>query len=394
MGTGGNKMVCSDKMCQQNNVKGYRVVYLSNVPAPYTVDFYNELGKYVDLTVLFERETATNRNAEWFTGKVRYFRQIFLKGIKSKTENAFCPSVTKYLQDKNTVYIVGDYSSPTGMLAILYLKYRRVPFMIHADGGAIKNEATIKKKIKQFFLSSGSAFFSPGKQTDDYFLYYGRKDVPIYRYPFTSIREADVCQSVLTREDKLKKRQKIGLYDESLVALFVGSISHGKGIDILIKAANMVVNTCTIHVVGGMPTKEIQEQIDREHTYNVIFHEFVKPNEVFEYMRCADMFVLPTRHDVWGLVINEAMSQGLPVITTDQCVAGVEMIKDGLNGFVIPSEDPNALAERINYFVNFPEEMYRMGIQSLIVAKEYTIEKMVTVYAQHIADFAARNERY
>lgn len=53
----------------------------------------------------------------------------------------------------------------------------------------------------------------------------------------------------------------------------------------------------------------------------------------------ADIFVHPTREDIWGLVVNEAMAKGLPVITTDRCVAGLELIKNESVGRIVPVEN-------------------------------------------------------
>ena len=63
---------------------------------------------------------------------------------------------------------------------------------------------------------------------------------------------------------------------------------------------------------------------------------------------CADIFVHPTETDVWGLVINEAMAHGLPIITTDGCVAGLELVKNNDNGFIIPVNNIDIIITRKN----------------------------------------------
>ena len=72
---------------------------------------------------------------------------------------------------------------------------------------------------------------------------------------------------------------------------------------------------------------------------NVHFIDFKNKDTLKEYYHVADVFVLPTREDIWGLVINEALAYGLPVITTDKCMAGLEMIENGKNGYIIPVND-------------------------------------------------------
>lgn len=59
-----------------------RVLFLTNIPSPYRIDFFNELGKLCELTVLFEREDATNREANWLKNEIQYFKGVFLSGKK------------------------------------------------------------------------------------------------------------------------------------------------------------------------------------------------------------------------------------------------------------------------------------------------------------------------
>ena len=92
----------------------------------------------------------------------------------------------------------------------------------------------------------------------------------------------------------------------------------------------------------------------------------------------ADLFCLPTREDIWGLVVNEAMAFGLPVVTTEQCVAGLELVENGINGYLVPIEDPDALSESLNKVLS--SDMEAMGRASLQKIQGYTIEKMAEAH--------------
>src|SRR5699024_5061815 len=98
--------------------------------------------------------------------------------------------------------------------------------------------------------------------------------------------------------------------------------------------------------------------------------------ELNEYYKASDLFVLPTREDIWGLVINEAMANGLPVITTTSCVAGIEMIEEGINGYLVPKDDVEEIIENVNKILNSDTLKQNMSLNSLEKAKEYTIENM------------------
>jgi glycosyltransferase involved in cell wall biosynthesis len=99
-------------------------------------------------------------------------------------------------------------------------------------------------------------------------------------------------------------------------------------------------------------------------------------------MKASDLFVLPTREDIWGLVINEAMTQGLPVITTDNCMAGLEMIKD--KNCIVPVGNSVKLSESINYLLSDPEQLKKIGENNLNTIKEYSIEKMAFAHFNHL----------
>jgi glycosyltransferase involved in cell wall biosynthesis len=95
----------------------------------------------------------------------------------------------------------------------------------------------------------------------------------------------------------------------------------------------------------------------------------------------ADLFVLPTRFDIWGLVINEAMACGLPIVTTDQCLAGVELV-NAENGRIVPIDDVGALEAACIEFIDNPTVTERATQSSLETIKDHTIENMAAVHAE------------
>ena len=75
-----------------------KVLYITNIPSPYKVDYYNELGKYCELTALFEAETSTERSEEWKKYRFETFDGIILKGKRVSVDTAFCPEIVIFLQ--------------------------------------------------------------------------------------------------------------------------------------------------------------------------------------------------------------------------------------------------------------------------------------------------------
>lgn len=352
-----------------------KVLYLTNIPSPYRVDFFNELGKLCDLTVLFEKRQANGRDRTWANYEHDFFKAVELEGFTTGSDNALCISVVKYIKrNQYDVVIVGGYSTPTAMLSILIMKLKTIPFFLNADGGMIKKENIIMKQIKKFFISNAIGYLSTGEKTDEYLIYYGATEKNIYHYPFTSVNKKSILERVPTEEEKIKIKEKLKIQEENVI-VSVGRFVHGKGFDILIKAMKEVQNA-VLYIVGGEPVEEYKDLIRKYQLTNVKFLPFMSLVELLEYYRMADLFVLATRRDAWGLVINEAMSQGLPIITTNQCVAGIELIRDGENGFIVPVEDCEQLSSRINEIVENKALRDSMAENSLKTIREYSIEEM------------------
>jgi len=359
-----------------------RLLFLTNIPSPYRVKFFEELGKSYDVTALFHDDCRnhTGRTNNWFgTGDGSFHQVQLTKQILSRGEDSLCLDVIDWLKKPFDEIIICGYSSPTVMLAIAYLRMKRIPFWMEVDGGLIREDSSLKYHLKKFLVSSAAGWFSSGKKTTEYLLHYGAEEEHIHCYPFSSLQKSDILECAVTAEEKAALRKKLGI-EEKNVVLSIGQFIHRKGFDILLQAAESLDRDIGVYIVGGQPTEEYL-QMQREYSLeNVHFVGFLKKEALAEYYRAADVFVLPTREDIWGLVINEAMAYGLPVITTDRCVAGLELVEDGVNGYIVPTENTHALTEAIQKV--FTADAHRMGTASLERIQPYTIENMAKTHAE------------
>ena len=365
-----------------------KILFLSNIPSPYRVDFFNELGKLCDLTVCFEGESATNRNSQWKNDGERNYKEICLNGIRTASDKFFSLKVLKILNQKWDHIILGGYATPTLMLAILYLKARKKPFILEADGGRISSESQYKYKFKKFFISSASAWMSTGKTTTDYFIHYGAKKESCFVYPFTSLWQKDLDKAESLRRTVSKKeiRKKLGMSEEKIV-LSVGRFTYdrgyGKGYDFIMNAAEKTKDKdIGYYIVGDEPTEEFVKWKEEKELEHIHFVGFKKKDELADYYIAADLFVLMTRGDIWGLVINEAMSYGLPIISTTTCVAACELITDGESGYIIDLDEAKQLEEYVRRLLQDEETHARFAEASLEEIKKYTIEKMAQAHVK------------
>lgn len=356
-----------------------RVLFLTNIPSPYRVDFFNEFGKYCDLTVTFEGVKATDRNDKWKGEKAKNYKPVFLKGIRTGSDNFFCPEIIKVLKQKWDRIIVGVYSSPTSMLAIEYMKFKKIPFYLQSDGGFIKDDSLIKFWIKKHFISSANYWLTTGEIPVNYLVHYGAQKDKCYIFPFTSIRQRDIDNAMLVEQSgKEYLRKKLSMAEKKIV-ITVGRFSYqngyGKGYDTLMKAAEIFSDDIGVYIIGDKPTQEFVEWKENKSLNHVYFVGFKSKEELKEYYAAADLFVLMTREDVWELVVNEAMTFGLPIITTDKCVAGIELVQNGKNGFIIPVDDVKSLVDKTNYILK-NDRSSEFGVLSRKIIQDYTIETM------------------
>ena len=354
---------CMDHSC--------RILFLSNIPSPYRVIFFNDLGKQCNLTVTFEGKAATDRNKRWKYEKIENFEAVFLRGIRTGTDHFFCPSVLNILKQKWDMIVVGDYYTPTSMLAIEYMRFAKIRYCIEADGGLVKNDKKIIYNIKKYFLSRASGWFSSGEAATRYLVYYGAQVHRCYRFHFTSLRREDMAGPG-TQDEKAEMKIRKGIHEKRVV-LTVAQMIYRKGIDVLIAAAKLSDPGIGFYIAGGSPSKEMKKSV--QNISNIHFVGFKTKMELDDYYRAADIFVLPTREDIWGLVINEAMAYGLPVVTTDRCVAGLELVKDGKNGRIVPAGNVKKLAEALKEALK-EENREAWGKNSWNYIQKFTIEEM------------------
>lgn len=172
------------------------------------------------------------------------------------------------------------------------------------------------------------------------------------------------------------------------IAITVGQFIHRKGFDVLLNAWAKCDKEYELYIIGAEPTKEYLNIKEKLHLENVHFEGFKRKEELRCYYQAADLFVFPTREDIWGLVVNEAMANGLPVITTDKCVAGLELIKDGENGYIVPTENSEMLASKINELMRNDSLRLSMAMNGLQKIRRYTVENMANVHASILKEYS------
>ena len=291
---------------------------------------------------------------------------------------AFAPEIIKYLKKDYDVIVVTDYASLTGMLAIFYMRYHQIPFVLEGDGAYRGSGQGYKEKLKKKLIKSAKYCLATSEEHKLFYMFYGAKEDRIFKYPFTSIHEKEVLEMPPTKEQKIYLRQEKNIAEKYII-LSVGQFIYRKGYDVLLNAANKLDRNIGIYIIGGKPTEEYKRQVKQYELVNVHFLDFMSSEELKSFYQLADLFVLPTREDIWGLVINEALANGLPVITTNGCIAGSELITNEC-GKIVEKENVDQLASSIEELLRSTAWRKLAELTCLKKIKYYTIENMCAVH--------------
>ena len=365
-----------------DDAKKPRILFLANVPSPYRVAFFDVLSRQCDLTVLYQLHASAERDKQWTAAQQGQYRTVFLKGKSTDVDKALCPGVLSLLKPGYDAILICGNSSPTELLAISWCKLRRLPYCLEGDGAFAKSGGGLKEWVKSQSIRGASLYLSTCQELDRYYLHYGARPEDLRRYHFSSLHETDILPSPVPLDAKQGLRKKLGIPAEKML-LSVGQFIPRKGFDVLLEAVNTLDKHIGVYIVGGEPTEEYLTYARENDLTNVHFVGFKTKEALEEYYLAADLFVLPTREDIWGLVVAEAMSFGLGVITTNRCNAGLELIENGRSGYLVPVEDVHALRGAITDAI---VHSAALGAAALEAVRPYTIEAMAADHLRILAD--------
>lgn len=176
-----------------------------------------------------------------------------------------------------------------------------------------------------------------------------------------------------------QKKEYQPLVNRKLKVLFVGGLSQRKGLSYLFDAVEGMQNKVELTIVGhkAVPDCTILNTVLEKHKWiPSLSHE-----GVLACMREHDVLIFPSLFEGFGLVITEAMSQGVPVITTDR-TAGPDIIQDGVDGWIVPASSSKAIKEVLTAILETPEIVEQFGI----AAQQKAQTRPWSVYGQEMAE--------
>lgn len=356
-----------------------KILWLFNHPAPYKVDFFNELGKSVDLTVLFERSSEGDRNRLFYHSKASNFRSITLKSMTFGPYNNLAFGWKKYLKDNYDVIVINGWSTFTEMSAIRYLKKRHIPYVFAINGGVIRpNESKSKRHLKISMISGAAYYLCPDEESEKYLLEYGAKKEAIRLFPYSTVYEKELVKAPLNAIEKASLKEELGLPNQDIYVSVGAYIERKNNLFLLNEIWPRVSKDKELYLIGDGPLEnKYKEAIKRNGLNNAHLLPFQNKEMVLKYLAISELSLFLTKEDIYGHVLNESFSQGTPALASDHANSAHRLIKHKENGYRFSLHDTDGIVEAIETPVN--ETMRQAALET---AKENTIETMASVHLE------------
>lgn len=174
-------------------------------------------------------------------------------------------------------------------------------------------------------------------------------------------------------------KKDLGLDEMKRYIIGVGMLVKRKGFDVYIKALARMDDSVEGIIVGDGPELDYLKSLSKELgiSSRVRFVGYVSQEKKFQYLSNADVFVLSSVHEGFGIVLQEAMQVGLPIVATNNGGQG-DFIIDGVNGFLVPVSDDKMLAERVDQILSSKEAVDRMRSHNLSAVQKFGINVIIT----------------
>lgn len=317
----------------------YDYLIVTHIPAFYKVNLYNELSKRLKIFVIFISSDTSEKRSNNFSSldNVLFDYEVLCQG------NFQTRKILKNILDLQAMLgrlkfkkiLVSGWDLP---------EFWYIVFTIKKSKNCLALESTIfessykglKGFIKKLFLSRISTVFASGS------LHYDL----LKALNFHGDIKITNGVGIINKPEFIKTQKKF-----SGKFLYIGRIIDIKNLKFLVEIFNDIPKF-TLTIIGVGEQEKFLHSISSS---NIIFKGAVENKLISDEFTQNDVFILPSLIEPWGLVVDEALYFGLPVLISDRC-GSAELIKNGINGFTFDPTDKNALMQIIK---NFNDELFQ-----------------------------------
>jgi glycosyltransferase involved in cell wall biosynthesis len=278
------------------------------------------------------------------------------------------------------------YSTANSLRVIASAAMLGIPVLLRAESTLHDRGRSLPKLLaKQCFFGmlrpQISAVLAIGEANTRYWRHYFGDDVPIFRMPYAVDNDFFQRCAAEAATGREALRAEVGLEPGRPVLLFASKLQERKRCtDLLAALGSLRASRPYLLIVGdGEERQKLEQQAnsDPELRSRVRFLGFRNQTELPRYFDLCDAFVLPSRHEPWGLVVNEAMNSGRAVIVSDDVGCQQDLVREGETGAIFPAADVAGLAAAIERVLATPETAIRMGARARAHIAQYSFDQDV-----------------
>jgi glycosyltransferase involved in cell wall biosynthesis len=367
----------------------YRVAYLVTHPIQYQAPLLRLIANQpdIDLTVFFASDISLRsfsdpgfgRSVEWDISLIDGYRHEFLPALGRKdivtATRPFSYGFAKRLRKSrfDALWVHG-YARPSNLLAIAIAKVSGLKVFVRDEANQFSaSRSPVRKILKSIFFRLLSrwvdGFLAIGSMNRDYYLKNGIKPGRIFMMPYAVDNDffADRALQALAGRDLL--RQKLGLEPGRKVILYASKFIVRKRPHELLRAYERLVNSMPkgesrpylLYVGDGAMRAMLEAEAAAKGLRDVRFLGFRNQTELPALFDLSDIFVLVSSHEPWGLVVNEAMAAGCAVIVGDEVGCAADIVKPGINGFIVEPGDIAGLTDALREATSSLDRATAMG---------------------------------
>lgn len=373
-----------------------RVVYWNNIPAPYMVERFNALAD----RSMFEFEAWFNDRIEpdrsWDVDESSWrFKYRYVPRIRIGKRVLHWPWL---LLARRPDVLVSLYAEPVFIVGWLLAKLRgaKTGFWVEVTFDHWVKRRAYKNWIKRWLFRRVDAIVTVGEDGRRFAERAGATTGKIFYAPHVIDVSHYANGTQAARPSREQLRTELGL--RGTVFVYVGRLWWGKGLTCLLEAFETLQarsdDEISLLLVGDGPDEaELTQRSVERGLRNVVFAGFKQKPELPRYYAASDVFVFPTLGDPYGLVVDEAMACGLPVISTSAAGEIRDRIEEGVNGYIVPPENSTTLAERMLALVQNFLLREHMGKLSYAKIKDHTPQKWAEDFERIVHQLLARREK-
>jgi glycosyltransferase involved in cell wall biosynthesis len=279
----------------------------------------------------------------------------------------------------DVVNLTGYYDIASWVI-LLYCKIKGIKTTLSNESTAIDHHRnSLKEFFKSLIIKQFDGYFNFGTLSKKYLLSLGAepKKMLVSRNCVDNKVLKNIYQKYLP--ERVERQKSLKLASKNLI--FVGRLIDYKNLNLFLEAFGVAKskskNGWGVIILGDGDLKEnLKQFVKNSNIQNVSFQMGVSWQQVPQYLALSDVLVLPSYSEPWGLVVNEAMACGLPVIVSEKCGCAIDLVKNGQNGFTFSPNDKEQLIQILLKFMNQEVDLKRMGTVSEEIIQEYSPENV------------------